>query len=217
MWHCICDCGRELDVLQNALTAKDGTRSCGCARLEALARNGRDRQNYKICAVCGKRFPCPPSDKTITCSAECRSERKRKLYTGREMPRESIEKRLETMQGRELTDEQRKSQRLATEAAKQSPLAGPFETNWHAKRWVLKSPENVVYAFDNLALFTREHPEFFENPKSAASGISIVASCMSEETTPPSRKPPRGRPATQYKGWQVISRAEKDGQKKSGD
>ena len=31
-WNCKCDCGKELIVLQNALTAKkNGTVSCGCS------------------------------------------------------------------------------------------------------------------------------------------------------------------------------------------
>lgn len=33
-WLCRCDCGKEIVVLQNALTGKSGTRSCGCARAE---------------------------------------------------------------------------------------------------------------------------------------------------------------------------------------
>lgn len=38
-WHCICTCGKELDVNQNALTAtKNGTRSCGCAQAEAMRK-----------------------------------------------------------------------------------------------------------------------------------------------------------------------------------
>ncbi len=33
-WRCRCECGTELVVLQNALTGKNGTRSCGCVRAE---------------------------------------------------------------------------------------------------------------------------------------------------------------------------------------
>ena len=33
-WRCRCDCGKEITVLQNALTGKNGTRSCGCVRAE---------------------------------------------------------------------------------------------------------------------------------------------------------------------------------------
>lgn len=36
-WHCVCDCGTELDVNQNALTAtRNGTTSCGCSRIGSL-------------------------------------------------------------------------------------------------------------------------------------------------------------------------------------
>lgn len=47
-WICRCDCGTELSVLQNALTGKTGTRSCGCVRNEKTRRNGHD--------LTGKRF-----------------------------------------------------------------------------------------------------------------------------------------------------------------
>ncbi len=35
-WVCRCDCGREITVNQNSLTGKNGTRSCGCSRGDAL-------------------------------------------------------------------------------------------------------------------------------------------------------------------------------------
>lgn len=42
-WDCICDCGKEITVLQNALTAKkDGTRSCGCARAKTIRKKAVD-------------------------------------------------------------------------------------------------------------------------------------------------------------------------------
>lgn len=47
-WICRCDCGKELSVLQNALTGKNGTRSCGCARRESMRQLGHD--------LTGKRF-----------------------------------------------------------------------------------------------------------------------------------------------------------------
>lgn len=207
-WDCLCDCGSHVTVLQNALTAgHKATRSCGCARADRLAELGAARQSYKICAVCRKRFPCPPSDKTITCSSACRSERKRQLYTGRKMPEEAIAKRSATVAGREASDAQKAAQEKATAAARVSPLAGPFETNRGAKHWILKSPEGVLHEFDNLALFIRLHPDWFPNPHSASTALASAASCMAEETTPPSR---RGREFSGYKGWQVVHRAERN-------
>lgn len=36
-WHCLCDCGNEIDINQNALTSKGNpTTSCGCSRLGKL-------------------------------------------------------------------------------------------------------------------------------------------------------------------------------------
>lgn len=66
VWRCVCDCGNSLDVLQNALTGGK-TRSCGCLRKEAI----RATRNYKICRVCGKRFPRSPSTGSVTCCKAC--------------------------------------------------------------------------------------------------------------------------------------------------
>lgn len=44
-WDCVCDCGNHVTVLQNVLTGKNGTRSCGCSR--ELQRMGN---------LAGKRF-----------------------------------------------------------------------------------------------------------------------------------------------------------------
>ena len=35
-------------------------------------------KSHKKCVICGKEFPCSPSDKTVTCSPACRSERARR-------------------------------------------------------------------------------------------------------------------------------------------
>lgn len=77
LWHCRCDCGKELDIRHNALTAtKNATKSCGCTR-----RKNRPR-NKKICVVCGKEFECPPSDKTVCCSKECSAIRHSMTHKG---------------------------------------------------------------------------------------------------------------------------------------
>lgn len=48
-WRCRCDCGNQVSVLQNALTAsKNGTTSCGCVRKEKTREKARD--------LTGKRF-----------------------------------------------------------------------------------------------------------------------------------------------------------------
>ncbi len=95
-------------------------------------------------------------------------------------------------------------QALATARAKQSPLAGRFETNIKAKTWTIKSPDNKTYTFTNLMHFIRTHEHLF-NPDDviwrkkpngvewcrASSGIGGLAG--------------RGCTARQWKGWQLIS------------
>ena len=34
-WHCICDCGNEIDILLNNLTRPDRTPSCGCLHMKS--------------------------------------------------------------------------------------------------------------------------------------------------------------------------------------
>lgn len=154
----------------------------------------------KVCVVCGKEFSAPPSSKKITCSAECSRERKRATHTGKSnVWSEESRKRLSE---KGLTENLKKG----TDAARKSPVSGPFRTNRNAKHWVLKSPENVLYEFDNLDLFIREHPDRFPNPLSASSALRASAACLAGRPSP-SRK---DRQFSQYKGWQVVWYGEKN-------
>lgn len=47
-WRCRCDCGKEIVVLQNALTRKNGTKSCGCARAEKTRANAIDMTGQRF-------------------------------------------------------------------------------------------------------------------------------------------------------------------------
>lgn len=55
----------------------------------------------------------------------------------------------------------RKTQHLATEAAKASPAAGRGQSNVHAVEWRLQGPDGVQYAFRNLYEFVRANPLLF--------------------------------------------------------
>lgn len=53
------------------------------------------------------------------------------------------------------------NQPKATESAKKSPIAGKFETNNHAKEWVLVAPDDKIYHVTNLHHFVRNNPHLF--------------------------------------------------------
>lgn len=145
-------------------------------------------KNHKICAVCGKRFPCPPSAKTVTCSKECSSIHRSKKHQGKrnqwtEQSRNNLHMRGQTV-----------NLLKGTPAAQESPLAGRFPTNSNARHWILRSPVGVIHEFENLNLFIREHPEDFPNFQSARAALSAIA---------------RGKTrAIYYKGWSVEFRSE---------
>lgn len=55
----------------------------------------------------------------------------------------------------------RVSQPLATEAAKASPISGKFETNIHAKKWKVITPDNKIFIVRNLYQFVRDNGGLF--------------------------------------------------------
>lgn len=148
----------------------------------------------KQCVVCGKEFSAPPSSKKITCSGECSAKRKRESHLGK--------RNIWSEESRQRLSQNGQSANLqkGTEAALRSPASGPYETNRNAKHWVLKSPDNVIYEVDNLNLFVRSHPEWFQNPTSASSALRASAACLAGKASP-SRK---NKQFGQYKGWQVL-------------
>lgn len=108
------------------------------------------RQHYKTCAICGKQFPCPPSDKVSTCSPACSAVYRRQ--------RTSAEK---------IQD----FKKVCAEFASSTP---PEE--WPtAKIWVLKDPNGEIYKCKNLIQFFRDHTHLIDGtPKQAAKGIVVV-------------------------------------------
>ena len=177
-WNCRCDCGKEVTVLQNYLTSTTCRKSCGCSRKEI-----KRPKNYKTCVICGKSFACPPSSKTVTCSKECNVAHHRNLQTG-------VHYKWSEEQKQKLRDNPSENLTMWRKAHMLSEKSGRFETNINAKHWILKSPDNQIYEFDNLSLFISDHKNWFPNTISARTVFSAIAN---NKTT-----------ATQYKGWQVI-------------
>jgi len=65
-WMCICDCGKEKDILGTSLR-NGATKSCGCAP----RKKGRGKETI-ICAKCNKKFIKRRSDARKYCSKLCR-------------------------------------------------------------------------------------------------------------------------------------------------
>lgn len=140
----------------------------------------RERQ-HKICVICGKSFPCPKSNNTTTCSPECSA--KRRIEIGKQKGRKWNEASRQKLREVGRTANLEKGHI----AVKLSPRSGPFETNVRAKRWTLRSPENVEYTATNLAKFVRDHPEWFPNTESARTALIATG---------------------HYKGWYVLAAEE---------
>ena len=192
-WMCECMlCGKRKPV--NAQDLKRGSAvSCGCYQ----AVRGKGIRNKKICIVCGKTFERPPSNKTVTCSNECRKEYAKQRSTGRVFSDESKKRISEKAKGRDLSE----LQPVAVEAAKCSPNSGRFETNVNAIDWHLISPEREHYYFHSLSLWLRENSlELFgcipdsKEFNNVRSGLSNAKRAMLGKKYP----------CCTYKGWQVI-------------
>lgn len=147
-------------------------------------------KNQKICIVCGKAFACPPSDKTVTCSPECRSKYASMRKRGKSFSAETRAKISASAKGRDMSG----IQEAATTAALKSPKSGPFETNVNAKSWRLISPEGKEYRCRNLNLWVRSHTELFGVESTKDNCARIRAGLQQAKS---------GKRASTYKGWQV--------------
>lgn len=192
-WMCRCKlCGTVKPV--SAQDLKRGTAiSCGCFQ----AYKGKQERNKKICIICGKEFDCPPSEKTVTCSVDCKKIYAKQRSTGRKFSDSTRKKISEKSKGRDMTG----LQTIAVEAAKNSPKSGRFKTNINAIDWHLISPEGKHYYFHSLNFWLRENclelfgcePDSREY-RNARSGLVGAKRAMMG----------KNYGCCTYKGWQVI-------------
>ena len=121
------------------------------------------------CVICGTEFVCYPSDKKVTCGRpECVLENRRRSHKGVSNRWNAESRRKKSAQG--MTD----NLRAGTPAAKKSPIAGRFETNYNAKLWRVQSPKGKTYEFTNLRLWAREHTALFGKPPGDRSAGQIA-------------------------------------------
>ena len=122
-------------------------------------------RNYKTCPVCGRSFPCPPSDKTITCSKVCSRVHKSNTHKGK---------------SNVWSDEARKqlSEKGLTDNLKLGTAAG-------VKTWHLISPEGKHYRFENLSQWAKENYTLFgfTHPSEAEKVRRGISSARSNGTT----------------------------------
>lgn len=192
-WMCECMlCGKQKPV--NAQDLKRGSAvSCGCYQAAERKKN----RNKKICVVCGREFDCSPSDKTVTCSAECRSINVKNRQIGKNITEETRKKMSASAQGRDMTD----LQAAGTAAAQVSPKSGRFKTNVNAVDWHLISPEGKHYYFHSLNFWLRENGRELFGCEPDSREFHNVRSGLSG-----AKRAVLGKkyPCCTYKGWKVI-------------
>lgn len=149
-------------------------------------------KNLKICAVCGKAFPCPPSDKTVTCSKECSKIHRSAAHKGKTNTWSNTSRKKLSERG------QNNNLQKGTAAALKSSKSGHFESNVNAKDWHIISPGGKEYVFKNLNLWADKNYMLFgfDDPTDAykvAKGIRLA------------KRGAQGKiRAATYKDWRVI-------------
>ncbi len=140
--------------------------------------------------ICKTVFTCSPSDRKITCSRECRQERARRAKTAKGRPWSKASR------ARLSLRRQTSNLKLGMQAALQSPIAGPFETNHKALIWVIVSPAGDLYEIRNLNLWLRTHAHLLPGtPEQARAGLMQIKRSTLGKTK---------RPVQTWKGWTLL-------------
>lgn len=156
----------------------------------------------KRCVICGKEFKSPPSDKVVTCSPECRSERARRAVIDRNgvsvfHTPEVLKKLKESPKRKEHV---KRMQVIGTNAAMQLPGNQKGVQNRTGKLWIMIDPSGNKHAAINLSQFIRDNAELFgimaDDEKSVrriSSGFRQVSRTLSGTNS--------GRPVYHCREW----------------
>lgn len=194
-WNVRCDCGNNKKMRTAAVKA---AQSCGCIRTEKNREQGKKRRNKKICPVCGQEFYCSPSDKTITCSPECSSQRRTAVLTGRN--RTAEEKTAIRQAAIKRGRPQSYDAFIAANAA--SPKCQRGEMHSAAKKWRIRYIETgEEHEFTNLAEWIRKNIDrFARKSENIDDDIKRISHCFYKIKS----NLMHGRNCITYTGWQII-------------
>lgn len=132
----------------------------------------------KRCVICGKEFKSPPSDKVVTCSPKCRSERARKAILERGgadiLHTQKVYKKIK--ENPNMKERMKNLQEIGTNAAMQLPGNQKGIQNRTSKLWILIDPLGNKHAAINLIQFVRDNHEAFGIDKNDAGAIHSVSS-----------------------------------------
>lgn len=148
-----------------------------CCSMECYAKF---KQHYRICAVCGKPFKCPPTADTKCCSKDCSHKYRANLHV------------------KGIYDNA-KDRMIAARDAYYAEHAG--ENHPNGKYWLIQSPGGTVYEVQNLKHFIGENPDLFDGTaKQAYDGIIKIKASMQGK---------RKNPCYTWKGWTLLDYKEK--------
>lgn len=147
------------------------------------------------CQRCGASYICGTSSRSRYCPA-CRNISAAERRTGSFRAATTDFAAMRKAYALEHREEMLASASRASAAARQSPIAGPFETNLNAKIWTLCDPSGNLHNVTNLALFVRGRPDDFPRPKSALHMLYKQSACL--------RDGRRVTPQTCCGGWYVV-------------
>jgi len=157
-----------------------------------MLKRWADKRNMRICEICGTEFQCHPSDKTVTCSPKCRSEKFRR----KALERQAKNIKICVCCGREFADSPSNARvtcrrKFCTAWARSnsanpdyeamrrgiaaSPLLQPDERHVNARDWALIAPDGTEYRFRNLRHFIRTHQDLFTEEELRISGQKNAA------------------------------------------
>ena len=151
--------------------------------------------HFANCRNCGRSFQAPPSSRIVTCSKACSRRRKIGTHVGKPH-RWSDDARV-----RLAAKGQTPNLCLGTEAARNSPKAGPYETNQEAKRWWIVAPNGQEYEVVNLAKWLRDNADLLPDGRAdlAHAGLRQVQRSMQGKTK---------RTVSAWKGWTLQRESE---------